>query len=107
MSGAAGTTASRRCCRRSPVILCDGGLISGQHLPIAVAAPPAAPLAVSEARDAFPAAGVNLESIERELVQQALAKARSNKSLAARLLGVPRGQFYSLLRRHGLTEARR
>ena len=55
----------------------------------------------------FPAAGVNLESIERELVQQALAKARSNKSLAARLLGVPRGQFYSLLRRHGLTEARR
>ena len=40
-------------------------------------------------------------------MQKALAKARSNKSLAAKLLGVPRGQFYSLLRRHGLTDARR
>src|SRR4029450_3525127 len=88
------------------VILCEGGLISSQHLPIAMA-PPAVTIQVSEPPDAFPAAGVSLESIERDLVQKALAKARSNKSLAAKLLGVPRGQFYSLLRRHGLTDARR
>ena len=90
------------------VILAEGGLISGQHLPIAITAT-AAPMPVPESRtpDAFPAAGVSLESIERDLVQKALAKARSNKSLAARLLGLPRGQFYSLLRRHGLTDARR
>jgi transcriptional regulator with GAF, ATPase, and Fis domain len=31
----------------------------------------------------------------------------NNKSQAAKLLGLPRGQFYSLLRRHGLTDARR
>jgi len=47
-----------------------------------------------------------LEAVERDLVQKALANARNNKSLA-KLLGVPRGQFYSLLRRQGLTDARR
>ena len=88
------------------MILCEGGLISSQHLPIALAAP-AATIEAPAPADTFPAAGVSLESIERDLVQKALAKARSNKSLAAKLLGVPRGQFYSLLRRHGLTDARR
>jgi transcriptional regulator with GAF, ATPase, and Fis domain len=88
------------------VILCEGGLISGEHLPITVSAAPAvAPLSPSS--ETFPSNGVDLGAIERGLVQQALAKAKSNKSLAARLLGVPRGQFYSLLRRHGLTDARR
>lgn len=55
----------------------------------------------------FPAAGVDLEAVERQLVAKALARARNNKSQAAKLLGLPRGQFYSLLRRYGLTDARR
>jgi two-component system response regulator GlrR len=50
---------------------------------------------------------VNLDVLERDLVSKALARAGNNKSQAARLLGLPRGQFYSLLRRHGLTDARR
>jgi DNA-binding NtrC family response regulator len=50
---------------------------------------------------------MKLESVERDLIQKALARARNNKSEAARLLGLPRGQLYSLLRRHGLTDARR
>jgi len=45
--------------------------------------------------------------VERELLQKALAKARNNKSQAAKLLGLTRGQLYSMLRRHGLTDARR
>jgi transcriptional regulator with GAF, ATPase, and Fis domain len=45
--------------------------------------------------------------LERDLVSKALARAGNNKSQAAKLLGLPRGQFYSLLRRHGLTDARR
>ena len=45
--------------------------------------------------------------VERDLVQKALASARNNKSQAAKLLGIPRGQFYSLLRRRGLTDVRR
>jgi DNA-binding protein Fis len=36
-----------------------------------------------------------------------MAQAKNNKSLAATLLGVPRGQCYSLLKRHGLTDAKR
>ena len=45
--------------------------------------------------------------VERDLLKKAMAKAGHNKSKAAKLLGLSRGQLYSLLRRHGLTEARR
>lgn len=55
----------------------------------------------------FPVEGVALDAVERELVVKAMAKAGNNKVQAARLLGVSRGQLYSLLRRHGLTDARR
>ena len=56
---------------------------------------------------AFPPAGVQLEAIERDLLRRALAQAKNNKSQAAKLLGLQRGKFYSLLRRHGLTSVRR
>jgi transcriptional regulator with GAF, ATPase, and Fis domain len=89
------------------VILCEGGLVTGEHLPITVAARRSRPTPDTRPIDSFPASGVKLDEIERDLVQKALANAGNNKSQAARLLGLPRGQFYSLLRRHGLTEARR
>ncbi|HEY6546455.1 MAG TPA: helix-turn-helix domain-containing protein, partial [Vicinamibacteria bacterium] len=91
------------------VILCEGGLVTSEHLPIAVAAasrPQALPGPVPSA-EAFPPGGVRLEAVERDLIQKALAAARNNKTLAATLLGVPRGQLYSLQRRHGLTDAKR
>jgi transcriptional regulator with GAF, ATPase, and Fis domain len=86
------------------VILCEGGLVTGEHLPITIVPPPPA---VARSSGVFPAEGLQLEAIERDLIQKALAAARNNKSHAAKLLGLPRGQLYSLLRRHGLTEARR
>lgn len=86
------------------VILCEGGLVTSAHLPIALAAPARAEVT---APDGAPPSGVRLEAVERELLEKALASARNNKTRAAQLLGVPRGRFYSLLRRHGLTEARR
>jgi transcriptional regulator with PAS, ATPase and Fis domain len=91
------------------VILCGGGLIASEHLPIAIvrAVRPASSTAPAASASELPADGVNLEAIERDLVNKALARARNNKSQAAKLLGVPRGQFYSLLRRFGLTDARR
>jgi transcriptional regulator with GAF, ATPase, and Fis domain len=91
------------------VILCEGGLVSSEHLPVAVAAVPARldRSASSDPVEAFPSGGVKLDAIERDLVEKALARAGNNKSQAAKLLGVPRGQLYSLLRRHGLTDARR
>lgn len=88
------------------VILCDGGLITSDHLPIAVGqASRPAPLPQDFA--VFPPEGVKLESIERDLLSKAMTQARNNKSQAAKLLGLSRGQLYSLLRHHGLSEARR
>jgi transcriptional regulator with GAF, ATPase, and Fis domain len=87
------------------VILCEGGLITGEHLPMALAAPPR-PVAPVGA-PVIPPEGVQLEAIERELVRKAMAQANNNKSEAARLLGLARGQLYSRLRRFGLTRAKR
>jgi Nif-specific regulatory protein len=90
------------------VILSRGGVIGREHLPIHVARPePERVRLATLDTDDFPAEGVALGAVEKDLVVKALAKAGRNKSEAARLLGVSRGQFYSLLRRHGLTEARR
>ncbi|HEY7216402.1 MAG TPA: sigma 54-interacting transcriptional regulator [Thermoanaerobaculia bacterium] len=89
------------------VILCHGGLLTREHLPMTVARPPAGAGAVAAPAAEFPAGGVELSAVERELLQKALAQARDNKSKAAKLLGLSRGQLYSLLRRHGLTDARR
>jgi transcriptional regulator with GAF, ATPase, and Fis domain len=87
------------------VILCEGGLVTGEHLPIAVAAAKQSQAAAISV--AGPVEGLTLSVAERQLIEKALASARNNKSKAAKLLGVPRGQFYSMLRRHGLTSARR
>lgn len=91
------------------VILCEGGLVTSAHLPIAVASSSidADQSSLSLQADVFPPEGVNLGAIERSLVEKSLVRARNNKSQAAKLLGLTRGQFYSLLRRYGLTQARR
>lgn len=85
-------------------ILCDGGLITAAHLPISVSGHEAArPGAVGPgARPAFPSGGVDLESLEREYVKEALEKARFNKSKAAKLLGLTRAQLYSRIEKYRL-----
>ncbi|MBI1950165.1 MAG: sigma 54-interacting transcriptional regulator [Acidobacteria bacterium] len=89
------------------ILLCDGGLITGEHLPAVVGRPgnarpqgsngspvdPAAPL---------PAGGVRLDAVERSFVERALQDARGNKSKAARLLGLTRSQFYSRMQKYGV-----
>ena len=50
----------------------------------------------------IPPEGLSLELLERELIVKALARARSNKSQAARLLGLTRRTLYSRMERHGL-----
>ena len=87
------------------MILCEGGLVTGEHLPITVAA--AEPAQVASVSVTASPETLTLSVVERDVIEKALASTRNNKSKAAKLLGVPRGQFYSLLRKHGLTEARR
>jgi len=92
-------------------ILCDGGLITADHLalssgPAAVQAPPPAPReeASVEATSASsdPATGGDLQSMERAMIEQALQNARFNKSRAAQALGLTRAQLYVRMRRYGL-----
>jgi two-component system response regulator FlrC len=85
-------------------ILCEGGLITPEHLaftvkPRATAPSPPAPMSV-----AVPAASPSgdLPTVERKLIADALEKARFNKSKAAKALGLTRQQLYVRMRRHGL-----
>jgi DNA-binding NtrC family response regulator len=92
-------------------ILCDGGLITAEHLaltsvPAARHAAPPAPReeAVAEAAPAprHPATSSDLPSMERAMIEQALQDARFNKSKAAQALGLTRAQLYVRMRKYGL-----
>jgi two-component system response regulator HydG len=83
------------------VILCEGGLITSEHLP----------LDIRSASAAFPTASLegsvskvlpSAEAAEYELIREALARSNNNKAKAARLLGLTRGQLRSRIEKHGL-----
>ncbi len=85
-------------------ILCDGGLITVEHLPIRMGLP--APAAAGPAAPAaFPPGAAVLRSVERDLIANALQQASNNRSRAARLLGITRSQLYSRMHKHGLDAA--
>ncbi len=88
------------------ILLCDGGLVTRDHLPAVVGRPAAArPAPGNGSLDPaapFPAGGVDLEAVERSFVERALGQTRGNKSRAARLLGLTRAQLYSRLEKYGL-----
>jgi transcriptional regulator with GAF, ATPase, and Fis domain len=99
-------------------ILCDGGLITADHLALTPAAPRAAggdasaALASATPEQESPsdlpmamgsmAGSHDLKSVERAMIEKALAEARFNKSRAAKALGLTRAQLYVRMRRHGL-----
>jgi transcriptional regulator with PAS, ATPase and Fis domain len=95
-------------------ILCEGGLITPEHLAIGLGTRPSAPVAFREreaARAAEPApqrssptlsSAGDLKSLERDMIEQALQRVRFNKSEAARALGITRHQLYVRMKRHGL-----
>jgi len=87
-------------------ILCDGGLITSDHLALsAPVAAPAAPAAIDEPighATAAPASAGDLSAMERAMIEQALQNARFNKSKAAAALGLTRAQLYVRMRRYGL-----
>ena len=93
------------------ILLCDGGLITREHLPAVVGRPAAARAAAARhGRGAhlapagpLPPGGVDLEALEREFVEKALRQVRGNKTKAAELLGLTRAQLYSRLDKYGLS----
>jgi transcriptional regulator with GAF, ATPase, and Fis domain len=87
-------------------ILCEGGLITAAHLPISISRGDsgASLPAVKLPAGLLPPGGVDLESVERSYVKEALRQARGNKSKAAKLLGLTRAQLYSRIEKYGLDE---
>jgi DNA-binding NtrC family response regulator len=53
----------------------------------------------------LPASGLNLETLERSLLMQALERARNNQTKAAELLGISRHTLRYRLEKHGLVGA--
>src|SRR5262245_1772862 len=100
------------------LLLCDGGLIGRAQLggpggpsedrpgPGGVRADPAPTLA-SGPRPHGPPSEMDLNSVERGLIEKALANAQGNKSRAARLLGLSRAQLYWRLEKTRLDGALR
>ena len=78
-------------------ILCDGGVITLEHLPIRASGP-----MLVRPSDSFPTEGVTLDTVERGLIVDALKAAENNRSRAARLLGITRSQLYTKLQKHRL-----
>ena len=74
-------------------ILCEGGLITGEHLSLR-----APSVVASRPRP-------NLPDVERRAIEEALRESAWNKSKAARRLGITRTQLYGRLRKYGLDTA--
>jgi transcriptional regulator with GAF, ATPase, and Fis domain len=70
-------------------ILCQGGLITGDHLTLR---------STSFVASRRP----NLSDVERRTIEQALRESEGNKSKAARRLGITRTQLYCRLRKYGV-----
>jgi transcriptional regulator with PAS, ATPase and Fis domain len=79
-------------------ILCEGGLITADHLSLSrerhTAVAPAAPAPAT----------TNLNDVERDMIARVLAECAGNKSMAASRLGLSRTQLYVRLRKYRLHE---
>jgi DNA-binding NtrC family response regulator len=86
------------------VILCEGGLITKEHLPLSMTMA-SEPSPASTAATPATLSGMTVDAAERELIVNALARSGNNKSKAARLLGLTRAQLRSRIEKHGLIVA--
>jgi two-component system NtrC family response regulator len=82
-------------------ILCEGGLISAQHLSLYT---PARPTRQVERVEPLPAATTDLNVVERETIEAVMRECRGNKSKAAKRLGLSRTQLYGRLRKYDLDQ---
>jgi Nif-specific regulatory protein len=82
------------------VLVCDGGVIHGHHLPPA--------LQTAEASGTTPRMSLaeSVEAYERDLLQDALKSTRGNRARAARLLGTTERIFNYKVRKYGVDPRR-
>ena len=83
------------------VVLADGDTITPDDLPENIRQPPghAANVLLE-----LPAGGLSLENVEREIIQQALARHGGNQTHTARYLDITRSALIYRLQKHGLNE---
>ena len=88
------------------ILLCDGGLITHEHLPStmsrAEAASPPRTNGSASIPATFVASEMRIDSVERDLVEKALGQTKGNKARAARLLGLTRAQIYSRIEKYSI-----
>lgn len=89
-------------CERLSILL-GGREIHAVNLPAAIQrqAPPQAS-SPAHKTNGLPSGGLNLEDLERDLLQQALVQSKQNKSKAARLLGITRDALNYRLKKYDL-----
>ncbi len=86
-------------CLERAVILCKGGVITEEHLPVSLVRESACGGDNGKHRTVgtldfnLPLEGISLDELEKHLVQQALKRSKNNKTRAAKLLGLSRGTF--------------
>jgi transcriptional regulator with GAF, ATPase, and Fis domain len=85
---------------RLSVVVGRGGTARPAHLsPAILGRPPAA----TASSDEPPLEGVwALKDLEKVMIERALRKTQGNRSLAARLLGLPKSSLYDRMQKHGL-----
>jgi DNA-binding NtrC family response regulator len=87
-------------------VMCSGEVIDVGDLPPALVGPAtAAPTAFAALED-LPLRDA-LASLEKHLVERALARAAGNRAEAARILGIARPQLYTKMEEHGIVDPRR
>ncbi|MGH9461636.1 MAG: sigma-54-dependent Fis family transcriptional regulator [Vicinamibacteria bacterium] len=86
------------------ILLCDGDLITREHVSSGGARPTAGlnGNGASDPKGLIPPHGLDLATMDRDLVERALRQTKGNKSKAARLLGLTRSQLYSRLSKYQL-----
>jgi len=84
-------------------LMTDGEVIAPQALPPHVRGQGAGGGPAVAGAFVIPDEGIDLESLEEELIRQAVRKAQGNKTKAAALLGITRRTIYSRLERMGWT----
>ena len=86
-------------------ILCDHGPITPEHLELAVIPKPTSATWSMDNADLTaggPSSAMDLASLERAMIEQALVSARYNKTKAAKAIGLTRHQLYIRMRKHGI-----
>lgn len=86
------------------VVLETSELISPEHLPremLGQVMPAPPPIAV---RFVLPEAGISLDELERDLITQALERAKNNKTIAAKLLNITYDSLRYQIKKFGLEE---